>query len=370
MTTEPHEVTVSEEASRTIEDAQAANPFRAYLLLKPEDIEVPEETNVRPFSTGQGQSEKDIQEIQNLMGSMEEQGQLQPILVQKNTNPEVGAPPYKIVVGRRRREAALMHNLAASEDNQMLLKAIVVDAMKAQTAFRSAAHENLIREPISPMDQALNIRNVRKKAKLEGSKGTKKVAEYFRCSPATITQHEKLLDLTEDVQKAIHEGTVSRDAAFALVVALKDIPADKKAEVQAAILDNARNRQKQETAAASDAAAEAEVNAPKKGKGGKKSGAAGKGGVKAKHVKAAAREVAGAVTSRSKKDIIEFFEGCLGPAYGYPDGAVHQFVNNFTKWVKGEITDRTLVKYFDAMVEKAAMGTAASVPSTKPKSKK
>ncbi len=264
-----------------------------------------------------------------------------------------GEPKYELIAGRRRVAAITMHNLAASDKDQLTVKAVVVDPIKAQSMFRRAAHENILRENISPIDFAFNIQTLRKRGKLEGQKGTKKVAEFFRVSPATVTQHEKLLKLSDEIQKAIHEGVISRDAAFVLV----SQPVDKQQE----ILDVAIGKQRGEVEVEAAASAEAEVNAPKPKKAGKRSGAAGKGGVKAKHVRAAAREVTGTTTKRSRGEILEFFAGMIGPAYGYPDGAVHQFCNNFEKWAKGEIQDRTLDKYWAAMVERSPKGTAASV---------
>ncbi len=156
-------------------------------------------------------------------------------------------------------------------------------------------------------------------------------------SAATITQHEKLLGLGEEYQRAIHAGTVSRDAAFVIA----NVPEERRQEV----LDDAIRRQRDD----------------EDQKKGKKSGAAKKGGVKSKHVKAAARDAGVASGARSKGEIKEFFEGCMGPAYGHPDGAVHQYCKNMLLWIDGEITDRTLYKYFDAMVEGAPKGTMPTI---------
>lgn len=339
------------------------------LYLSVDEIRLSEITNVRPFSSKQD-GEKELVDIQRLMTSIEQEGQIEPVVVMKRNDAKPGEPVWDLVAGRRRVKAITMHNMAS--DIPLKVKAVVGDAVKqASQLFRRAAHENLMREQITAIDFAHNIRTVREKMKWKSAKDTKKVAEFFVCSEAQVTQHEKLLGLDEVFQQAIADGKLTRDGAYALL----KVKADQRQGVYDAALEKqklelnesgAEETKSASTAsaataatAATTAATAATSTAAPKPKTGNVSGAAKSGGVKAKHVKTAAREADPAVRqSRSKKDIVEYFEAMMGPVYGYETGAVWQFCSNFIKWVKGEIAqDRTLDKYWNAMVEKAPRGT-------------
>lgn len=335
------------------------------LWLTPEQIKLPEISNVRPFSSKGEDSEREIKAIENLMTSIEEEGQLQPVVVMPTKDEfitipgttMIPLPVYELIAGRRRLRAITMHNMASEEDKQLKVKAIIGDPVKSiSQLFRRAAHENMMREDISAIDKAYNIRITRKNKKWTQAKDTPQVAAWFGVSEAQITQLEKLLTLDEVYHKHIADGVLKADGAFALL----KVKADKRDEV----FKLAQEKQKAElTGLDVYRAAMPETQAPGPAlegtkKKGAKSGAAKEGGVKSKHIKSAARQVEpGTKQSRTKKEILEFFAGCLGPAYGYENGAVHQFVINFAKFAKGEIQERTLEKYFDAMVEKAPRGT-------------
>lgn len=354
MSTEQTKTQASE-----VNQNQTAPP--PYLLLSVEEIRLPEITNVRPFSSKQD-GEKEIASINALMLSIEQEGQIEPVVVMPIKDPKPGEPVWDLVAGRRRLKAITQLNLAS--DKPVKVKCVVGDAIKQTSQlFRRASHENLMREDISAIDFAHNIRTVR-----ERIKNTKKIAEFFGCSEAQITQHEKLLDLDEEYQQAIADGRLTREGAYALLKVAKTKRKD--------VYDAALKKQKTELGegiimwAASPPDLDPTTDSAGKGKG-KRSGAAKAGGVKAKHVKQAAREAdPDSRQARSKKEIVEWFEGMLGSAYGHSDGAVHVFVGNFLKWVKGEIQDRTLDKYWNALVECAPKGTAPKPENGAPKSKK
>ena len=89
------------------------------------------------------------------------------------------------------------------------------------------------------------------------------------------------------------------------------------------------------------------------------------GKIQAKHVKKAARNTEGATDkaqAMNRKEIVEFFAEIRdSPLYGYPDGQVRAFASYFTeKFVAGLGSERTMYKYFDAMVERAGRGTVVS----------
>ena len=363
------------------------------VYLDPNDISEPEITNVRPWSSTHGDTETEIQAIEALMRSIATEGQLQTGKVMKVANPAAGEAPYMLIAGRRRRRAILMYNLALAEGKQPLKFAVTLAAedLKAPKMFRQAAHENLQRAGLSPMDFAMDCGLVRTKFKWEGKAGTKKVADFFEVSPAYVTEHEKLLGLPEDVQTKVHNGELSRDDAFKLAkiaeaaeketpgsgaavasaVAKEAVEAGKAVERAAEELTGPSSSEGPAAGAASERT-EAGTAAPKAGtaapKAGKKKAAKKKAAAaKSKVIKGKLREIdPDKSKARSKKEILEFFEGCKGPVYGHANGAVHQFVDNLLKYAAGEIQDRTLEKYFDAMVDKAPKGTPAPKVETAP----
>lgn len=313
------------------------------VFLDPSQIVEPDVTNVRPWSSKVGDTEAEIKKIEALAATIEEEGQLQPVKVRKLDG---DGGMYELIIGRRRKKAIELINAGKKTGEEMKVKAVVSDKkLSDPSAFRQAAIENWHREGLSPMDMYMDIATVRENFKWQGSKGTKKVAEFFKVSPATVTQYETLGKLPEDVQTKVHTGELSRDDAFKLAVI-----AEKKGP------DAAKQVADEAEAKGAEAAEEAEAKSAAKGK--TSTGAKAKKAAKTKVIKKAAREAdPDKPQPRSKKEIIEYFEAMLGPVYGHPNGAVHMFVKNFVLWCAGEIQERTLDKYWDALVEKAAKGT-------------
>jgi ParB family chromosome partitioning protein len=317
------------------------------LMLDPTQIIEPEITNVRPFSAKLGDTEEEIKAIEALAATIEEEGQLQPVKVRRLGEDGV----FEIIAGRRRKKAIELINAGRKAGEELKVVAVLSDSdVNDPSAFRQAAIENWHRKGLSAMDMAHDIRTVRENFKWAGSKGTKKVAEFFKVSPALITTYEELLKLPDDMQAKVHRNEVSRDDAFKLAKIAKE----KGADVAASTLAEAEK-------AASDVAEQAAAEGKK---GVKKAASA----AKRKKIAQAARESSDTPSPRSKKEILEYFEGMMGPAYGYANGAVWMFVENLLKYAAGEIQERTLDKYWDAMVEKAARGTAP--PKEKVETKK
>ena len=336
-----------------------SNSTDTLLVLDPDSIAEPNETNVRPFSIAHGDTEAEIAAIEALEKSIAASGQIQPIKVAKIDGAKEGEPQYMLIAGRRRKRAVQMHNMALADGAEPMKLIAVVSEEEGMTAgklavrmFKQAAHENLHRAGLSPMDFAMDIATVRKNM---GSKGsTQKVAEFFGVSPAQITQHEKLLsDLPEDVQLKVHTGELSRDDAFGLAKIAKTQGAEEASKTAQEAVDAGKE---EEAAAAATGTGK---------KAAKKKAAAKKAVIKKK-----LQDDPNTKTPRSKKEILAFFESCYGPLYGHPNGAVHQFVDNLIKYAAGEVTDRTLYKYFDLMVDKAPKGTAEAkkdnAPNTSP----
>lgn len=317
----------------------------AVIELDPDDILIPEESNVRPWSTKRGDDEAELEDLARLGQSIADNGQIQPIVV--TTNSTLGGPRYSLIAGRRRTKAVKMYNMAADEPIKLravLDHGVKQDKTRANVMFKHALHENVQRKDLNPMDFAANIQFVREKMKAgKDAKGTQKVADFFRCSPAQIIQHEKLLSLPEDIQRLVSVGEMSLDAAF---VVEKQVP-EKRAEV----VERAREMQKEEESEPDTASADAAPTAPKKRKARKTPA------IKAKHVRAAVREVTGEGTKRSRTEILDFFSSQLGPTNGYPNGDIHQFCEGVSLWADGKLTDKKLNSLWDKLVSKAERGT-------------
>ena len=194
--------------------------------------------------------------------------------------------------------------------------------------------------------------------------------------------------MPEDVQTKVHNGELSRDDAFKLAkiaeaaeketpgsgaavaaaVAKEAVEAGKAVERAAEELTGPSSSEGPAAGAASEGTGAGTAGTAAAPKAGKKKAAKKKAAAaKSKVIKGKLREIdPDKSKARSKKEILEFFEGCKGPVYGHANGAVHQFVDNLLKYAAGEIQDRTLEKYFDAMVDKAPKGTPAPKVETAP----
>lgn len=310
-----------------------------FILLDPDEIYMDEATNVRPYSVDHPTSE-DTDELLQLGEEIAKEGQIQPILVTKHDD----ETNYRLVAGRRRFMGVQLYNMAHTMP--IKLKATVIDPMAALDMLRIAAHENIKRKQLTPMDFTGLVANTRKILDAKGNKGAVKVAEFLGVSKATVTEYEKLATLPDDVKVKIHLNELSSQDGLRLARILE---AEGEEGLRLALQD------------ADEAAGVVE-----KGKGTKKAAK----GAKAKAIKKAAgkaklKKDPNASTPRSKSEILEFFEGQAGPANGHPNGAVHVFVRNLTLFAAGEITERTLDKYFSIMVEKADRGKAEPVVEAK-----
>ena len=323
------------------------------VYLRPEDVYLDLDVQeARPLYDQAAEAK----EIQELAESIVRDGQLEPIVVRPAPIAE-GEDRYYLIAGRRRIEAIFyLNSLRSKEEGQLTVSAVV--NRSGIEPFKAALAENLKRKGLSPIQLAMVCQTIREKENWKGGKSTKKVAEYLQVSPATVTTHEKLLTLPEDVKSMVHRGEVSAKAAFDLL----DVTVEKREEV----LGLAREKQTDE--ARIEATAEPELapeqvylhetpvaNTPK---------ALKKAPVKSKRVRSASREIEGALEkpkARSRRDIMDFFEMADSPAYGYPDGQVRMFIVYFLKWCGGEGSDRTLRQKFDVMTDKADTGTPASL---------
>lgn len=167
-------------------------------FINPTEIIAPTEINGRRFP-------HDDVDIEKLVDSFKEEGQLQPVTVRRVDDNRV-----QLVLGFRRYAASLRYN-ERYPDAPMKLKCIVSD-MDDEEAFRKNIVENKERKITSAIDDAFNQQRLRQDYKWE----EKRIAEFYGCSPAYVCGLKKLLTLVEDAQRLVHSGDLPIQSAIAL----------------------------------------------------------------------------------------------------------------------------------------------------------
>jgi ParB/RepB/Spo0J family partition protein len=250
-------------------------------LIDPKEIEVVDALNGRwqPHATD---------DVENMVKSFETEGQLQAVQVRRVQDNKV-----QLVLGYRRYYASKAYN-ERHPDNPMKLKCKVV-LVNDEEAFRRNIVENRERKECSAMDDAHSQNRLRENF---GWTDTK-IAEFYKMTPPYVGTLKKLLTLSCDVQKMVHERTLSVQAACELT----NLPVAEQQQ----ILSQPAVTSQEVVAAVRD----------------KKIASGGKG------------------SQRSIKEIRKFFEGLTG--CGEPP-AVKVFADDFLKFIQGKIKDETMEK--------------------------
>ena len=144
-------------------------------------------------------------------------GVLQPLLVQKKKD------NYEIIAGERRWRAAKLAGLKTVP--------VVIREYSPQQAMEIALIENVQREDLNPIEEALAYQRLMQEFSLK----QEEIAERVSKNRTTITNSMRLLNLTPEVQKMLVEGRISSGHARALL-ALSDpqqqIELAKKVELE------------------------------------------------------------------------------------------------------------------------------------------
>jgi ParB-like chromosome segregation protein Spo0J len=315
--------------------------------LKPEQFNVSEKYNVRRYP---GDEELEAKRIERLANVIERDGQLDAVIVTIEDGLE-----NVIIAGHRRRRAISMLNERRTAKGQPLMT-VRARLDTDGDLKRKARTSNVQREDLSPMDLALEIQTIREEHKWEGFPGAKKVADYLGIELTTVTQHEKLLTGSKEVQEKVHAGELTTQSAFDML--------NVKPEAIVPVLERAQEIQEQK-----DRRLTPRARKRREGKG-------IEDGSRIEHpaVVQAIRETPNATDkpiARTRKEILETLEQFDSPAYGHPDGAVNIFIRYFIdKFAAGIGTPDTMRKKFDAMVLKAPKGTKPEKPvESKPDAK-
>ena len=138
--------------------------------------------------------------LQELADSISKYGIIQPIVVRKSENGK-----YQIIAGERRWRAAKIANL---EDIPVVIKN--VDDL---TAAEMTMVENLQREDLNPIEEALGYKYLAENYSLTQEEISKQVAK----SRSVISNSMRLLSLPEDVLKYLADGSMSAGHARAIL---------------------------------------------------------------------------------------------------------------------------------------------------------
>ena len=150
--------------------------------------------------------------LKELADSIRAVGVIQPIVVTKRGN------RYSIIAGERRWRASRMAGL-----NEV---PVIVRDWDEMTRLKAALIENLQRDDLNPIEEALGVKRLME----ESSLTQEKVAERLGKSRPAVANLLRLLTLEESVQQLLIEGKLSAGHARALVTV------DKKRQVQLANL--------------------------------------------------------------------------------------------------------------------------------------
>ena len=158
--------------------------------------------NINDIEPNRGQPRKDFDEtaLSELADSIVQHGLIQPIVVKPTID-----GTYSIIAGERRWRASRMAGLSE-------VPVIIKDADE-QTLMELALIENLQREDLNAVEEALGYRSL-----IEGYGLTQdEVAKKMGKSRSAVTNALRLLNLNEAELEALRRGTISAGHARALL---------------------------------------------------------------------------------------------------------------------------------------------------------
>lgn len=159
------------------------------------------ELNLSEIEPNQNQPRKAFNQAQleELADSIRKYGVLQPLLVQKKDD------NYKIIAGERRWRAAKLAGLKTVP--------AVIREYSVQQAMEIALIENLQREDLNPIEEALAYQRLIEEFSLK----QEEIAERVSKNRSTVTNSLRLLNLVPEVQQMLIEGRLTSGHARALL---------------------------------------------------------------------------------------------------------------------------------------------------------
>ena len=159
------------------------------------------ELKVSEIEPNQDQPRKafDQEQLEELADSIRKYGVLQPLLVQKK------GESYEIIAGERRWRAAKLAGLKTIP--------VVIREYSPQQAMEIALIENVQREDLNPIEEALAYQRLMQEFSLK----QEEIAERVSKNRTTITNSMRLLNLAPEVQQMLVEGRITSGHARALL---------------------------------------------------------------------------------------------------------------------------------------------------------
>ena len=141
-------------------------------------------------------------ELQELASSIEQHGVMQPIVVRAVVDEQY---PYEIIAGERRWRAALLAGLTE-------IPAIVRE-LSDQVAIALALIENIQRQDLNPIDQAIALQRFHDEFGLSHQE----IAETVGKARATVSNLLRLLSLPEAIKDYMQQGQIDMGHARAIL---------------------------------------------------------------------------------------------------------------------------------------------------------
>ena len=202
--------------------------------------------NLNDIEPNRDQPRKDFDEtaLSELADSIAQHGLIQPIVVKPNLDGR-----YSIIAGERRWRASRMAGLTEVP--------VVIKEADEQTLMEIALIENLQREDLNAVEEALGYRSLIDTYGLTQEEVAKKMGK----SRSAVTNTLRLLALNDNELEALRRGSISAGHARALLSCEDDAT---RAKMLIAAADGASVRELEKTAADAKKAKSAAKTAPQK----------------------------------------------------------------------------------------------------------
>lgn len=160
------------------------------------------ELPVEFLQRGKYQPRRDMhpEALEELAESIKAQGVMQPIVVRP-----IGENKYEIIAGERRWRATQLAGLDKIP--------VVIRDVPDETAIAMALIENIQREDLNPMEEALALKRLQDEFELTHQE----VADAVGKSRATVTNLLRLINLTEEVKRLLEHGDLEMGHARCLL---------------------------------------------------------------------------------------------------------------------------------------------------------
>ncbi|MCK4968446.1 MAG: ParB/RepB/Spo0J family partition protein [Candidatus Aenigmarchaeota archaeon] len=169
----------------------STNQLGSVLQVNPQDIQV------NPL---QPRQDFDEQYLQELVDSIKIHGIIQPLIVT-----EISAGKYQLIAGERRLRASKILEL-----NQI---PVIIRQANQQEKLELSLIENVQRADLNPMERARAYRQLIDEFNLN----QEEIAHRLSKSRSAVANTLRLLDLSEEIQRALQQGIISEGHAKALL---------------------------------------------------------------------------------------------------------------------------------------------------------